>query len=74
MSIKMVKAIIQDDRHLETKQAIEGVKQGQEIEIIINLKEETGGKNKTFSFSDHNFGQWRGGQIRREEIYHEDGR
>ena len=74
MTVKMVKAIVQDDRHIETRQAIKGVKRGQEIEVFIHIRNGLRRGNRAFSFSDHDFGEWRGGRMRREEIYHEDGR
>jgi hypothetical protein len=74
MTTKMFKAIVQDDRHIETRQAIKGVKRGQEIEVFIHIMDGLQRGDKVFSFSDHDFGKWRGGQMRREEIYHENGR
>ncbi len=38
MTVKMVKAIVQDNRHIETKPAIHGVKRGQEIEVFIHIR------------------------------------
>ncbi len=74
MAIRMVKAIFQDDKHIETKQAIKGVRLGQEIEVFIRFEEGLNKEKRPLSFSDHDFGAWRGAQMRREEIYHEDGR
>lgn len=73
MATERVKGIIQDNRHIETKRAIKGAKLGQEIEVVIHFEEGIK-KNKTFSFSDHDFGNWQAGRMRREDIYHENGR
>lgn len=74
MAIKMMKAVIQDSRHIETKHSLAGVRRGQEIDIFIRLQEITPPGNKKFAFSDHDFGQWSAGQMRREEIYNADSR
>ncbi len=74
MAIRMVKAIFQDDKHIETKQAIKGVRRGQEVEVFVQFEERLSKGKRPFSFLDHDFGAWRGGWMRREEIYHENGR
>ncbi len=74
MAIKMVRAIVQDNKHIETKQSIQGLRRGQEVEVLIYFHKAAELKGKDFSFTDHDFGEWRGGQMRREEIYHENGR